>query len=91
MRRFGSREPGYAVLSPILWTSRTFSVTAPHSGISQLLKIEEAADRLRVSVRNIRHQIYRRKIPIVKIGRLVRIDERDLQDFIERGRIPAER
>jgi excisionase family DNA binding protein len=60
------------------------------SGPSRLLTIEQAADRLSVSIRNIRHQIYRRKIPIVKIGRLVRIDETDLQDFIERGRVPAE-
>lgn len=66
------------------------SVSARRSGPSQLLTIEQAAERLSVSIRNIRHQIYRRKIPIVKIGRLVRIDERDLQDFIERGRVPAE-
>ncbi len=57
---------------------------------SQLLTIEQAAERLSVSVRNIRHQIYRRKIPIVKVGRLVRIDEADLQDFIDRGRMEAE-
>lgn len=58
---------------------------------SQLLTIEQAADRLSVSVRNVRHQVYRRTIPIVKVGRLVRIDEADLQDFIDQGRVPAER
>ena len=58
-----------------------------HSGPSQLLTIEQAAERLSVSVRNIRHQIYRRKIPLVKVGRLVRIDEADLQDFIDQGRL----
>lgn len=58
--------------------------------LSQLLTIEQAAERLSVSVRNIRHQVYRRKIPIVKVGRLVRIDEADLQDYIDRGRVPAE-
>jgi excisionase family DNA binding protein len=66
------------------------SSSARRSSPSQLLTIEQAADRLSVSVRNIRHQIYRRQIPIVKVGRLVRIDEEDLQDFIERGRVPAE-
>jgi excisionase family DNA binding protein len=60
------------------------------SGPSQLLTIEEAAERLSVSVRNIRHQIHRRKIPIVKVGRLVRIDEADLQNFIDQGRVAAE-
>ena len=55
--------------------------------VSSLLTIEEAAERLSVSIRNIRHQIYLRKLPIVKVGRLVRIDERDLEDFIEQGRV----
>lgn len=54
---------------------------------SSLLTIEEAANRLSVSIRNIRHQIYLRKLPIVKVGRLVRIDEHDLEEFIEQGRI----
>lgn len=54
---------------------------------SSLLTIEEAAKRLSVSIRNIRHQIYLRKLPIVKVGRLVRIDERDLEAFIEQGRV----
>lgn len=52
-----------------------------------LLTVEQAAERLNVSVRNIRHQIYRRRLPIVKIGRLVRIDEEDLEVLIERGRV----
>ena len=52
-----------------------------------LLTIEEAAERLSVSPRNIRHQIYLRRLPIVKVGRLVRIDERDLDAFIEDSRV----
>ena len=52
-----------------------------------LLTIEEAAERLSVSPRNIRHQIYLRRLPIVKVGRLVRIDERDLEAFIESSRV----
>lgn len=52
-----------------------------------LLTIEEAAERLSVSPRNIRHQIYLRRLPIVKVGRLVRIDERDLEAFIEDSRV----
>lgn len=57
-------------------------VRSPH-----LLTIEEAAERLSVSARNIRHQIYLRRLPIVKVGRLVRIDERDLETFIENSRV----
>ncbi len=52
----------------------------------RLLTIEEAAERLNVSVRNVREHIYRRRLPIVKIGRLVRIEEAELEAFIERGR-----
>lgn len=61
----------------------THSARAAH----KLLTVEETAERLNVSVRNVRHHIYRRRLPIVKIGRLVRIEERDLEAFIERGRI----
>ena len=53
----------------------------------RLLTIQEAAERLNVSVRNIRHHIYLRHFPIVKIGRLVRIDEGDLDAFIDQGRL----
>lgn len=52
----------------------------------RLLTVEEAAERLNVSVRNIRHQLYLRRIPIVKIGRLVRIEESELEAFIDKGR-----
>lgn len=59
----------------------------PRGHPRKLLTIAQAADRLNVSERNIRHQIYLRKLPIVKVGRLVRIDERDLEAFIDRGRV----
>lgn len=59
-------------------------------GLERLLTIEEAAERLNVSVRNIRHQIYRRRLPVVKIGRLVRVDEKDLEAFIDRSRVAWE-
>jgi excisionase family DNA binding protein len=38
---------------------------------TKLLTVEEAAERLNVSVRNVREHIYRRRLPIVKIGRLL--------------------
>jgi excisionase family DNA binding protein len=58
---------------------------APEAG--SLLTIEEAAAMLNVSVRNVREQIYRRRLPIVKIGRLVRIEQKELEAFIDRGRV----
>lgn len=59
-------------------------------GPGRLLTIEEASQRLNVSIRNIRHQIYKRRLPVVKIGRLVRVDEEDLEAFIDRCRVTRE-
>ena len=56
------------------------------SRLSRLLTIEQTAELLNVSVRNVREQIYRRRLAIVKVGRLVRIEECELEAFIERGR-----
>ena len=57
-----------------------------HTRLSRLLTIEEAAEFLNVSVRNVREQIYLRRLGIVKVGRLVRIEPSELEAFIERGR-----
>ena len=60
----------------------------PIRGIAdRLLTVEEAAEQLNVSVRNVREHIYRRRLPIVKVGRLVRIEQSEPQAFIERGRV----
>jgi len=59
---------------------------APRSSLSRLLTIEEVAELLNVSVRNVREQIYRRRLSVVKVGRLVRIEPAELEAFIERGR-----
>lgn len=60
---------------------------SPNSDHSRLLTVQQAAQRLNVSVRNIRHQIHQRRVPIVKIGRLVRIEEGELEAFIDRCRV----
>ncbi len=52
-----------------------------------LLTVEEAAEQLNVTVRNVREHIYRHRLPIVKVGRLVRIEQSELEAFIERGRV----
>jgi excisionase family DNA binding protein len=62
-------------------------VRREHSS-TRLLTVAQAAERLNVSERNIRHQIFQRKIGIVKIGRLVRIDEGQIEELIDAGRVP---
>lgn len=58
-------------------------------GSSQLLTVSQVAERLNVSERNVRHQIFQKRLGIVKLGRLVRIDGRELEEFIDKGRVPG--
>jgi excisionase family DNA binding protein len=53
-----------------------------------LLTVEQAAERLGVKPATIRSWILKReKIEVVKVGRLVRIKESSLHDFIDRNTI----
>ena len=54
-----------------------------------LLSIEQAAERLGTSVRFVRRLIAERRIAYVKLGRHVRIAERDLVNFVATGRVEA--
>ena len=55
----------------------------------KLLTIEEAADRLNVKRRYIKHLLYERRLDRVKIGKLVRIPETAIVDLIASGYRPA--
>jgi excisionase family DNA binding protein len=52
-----------------------------------LLTIDQAAERMCTKPRFIRRLIAERRIPYVKIGSHVRIDDHDVDAFIEAGRI----
>ena len=58
--------------------------------MSKLLTVPEAAEVLNVGEGYVRRLIFERRIPVVKVGRHVRIDARDVDDIIEAGRRPAE-
>lgn len=56
----------------------------------RLLTEQEAAERLRFSVRHMRNMRARGDISYVALGpRLIRYREQDLQDFIDRFRVSA--
>jgi excisionase family DNA binding protein len=55
--------------------------------LDTLLSVEEAAERLGTSARFVRRLVFERRIAYVKVGRHVRITARDLDAFIEAGRI----
>ncbi len=49
----------------------------------KLLTIEEAANLLSIKVSRLRTAIFRREIPFIKIGRLVRFKEDSLHKWID--------
>jgi excisionase family DNA binding protein len=59
--------------------------------LDALLSVEQAAERLGTSVRFVRRLIAERRIAYVKLGRHVRIAERDLNNFVATGRVEAGR
>ena len=57
--------------------------------MSELLTVEEVADRLGTSARFVRRLVFERRIPYTKLGRHVRIAASDLDAFIRAGRVEA--
>lgn len=57
--------------------------------VSQLLTVEEAANRLGLKVATIRRRILERKIDYVKNGRSVRIPQEAVERIITEGFRPA--
>ena len=59
--------------------------------MSRLLTLQECADRTGTTIRWWRTAVFEKRIPTVRLGRLVRVDESDLAEFIKRNREPAAR
>jgi excisionase family DNA binding protein len=57
--------------------------------LDTLLSVEQAAERLGTSAQFVRRLVFERRIAYVKLGRHVRISARDLDAFIEAGRVDA--
>jgi len=58
-----------------------------HEKIQELLRAKEAAQFL--SENTIRMWIWQRRLPVVRLGRAVRLRREDLEELIERGREEA--
>ena len=56
---------------------------------ARLLTIEEAAEQLGVTPRMIRRLTSSRRLPFVKVGRLVRIRDTDIAHCVEEWTVPA--
>lgn len=55
--------------------------------LGRLLTVEEAAERLNTSPRFVRRLVFERRIPFLKLGRHVRITERDLDSYVRNCRV----
>jgi excisionase family DNA binding protein len=67
--------------------ARMDSIPASHN--RRLLDVKEAAAYLSVSERFVRRLIFEGRIAVHRLGRHVRLSQRDLNAFIERAREPA--
>lgn len=56
---------------------------------NDLLTLAEAAIRLRLKVSTLRDWILKRRLPYVKVGRLIRIRRSDLEALIAANLVPA--
>ncbi|MBD66491.1 MAG: excisionase [Halobacteriovoraceae bacterium] len=53
------------------------------NGTNKLLTIQEASEFLSVKISRLRTAVFKREIPYVKIGRLVRFKVEDLNEWID--------
>ncbi len=63
---------------------------APSGGRRRLLHIDAVAEQLSTSVRHIRRLVHERRIPVVRVGRLIRFDPVDLDAWLDEHRSSAE-
>ena len=55
------------------------------AGEGPLLSVDEAATYLKIAAWTLRHWVSQRKIPFVRLGRLVRFRQADLDAFISKN------
>jgi excisionase family DNA binding protein len=58
------------------------AVSVPHAGLDPLLTVDETAALLRVSPRHVRRLIASGELPVVRIGKAVRVRPEDLRQLI---------
>ncbi|MHB1533477.1 MAG: helix-turn-helix domain-containing protein [Acidimicrobiales bacterium] len=56
--------------------------TSPH-----LLTIDQLAEQLGITVRHVRRLIAERRVPYLKVGKLVRFDPAEIAGWLDEGRV----
>jgi excisionase family DNA binding protein len=59
--------------------------------LPHLLTVDELAEHLGVNVRHIRRLIAERRVPYLKVGRLIRFDPADVASWLARSRVDGHR
>jgi excisionase family DNA binding protein len=60
--------------------------TVPH-----LLTIDQLAEQLGITTRHVRRLIAERRVPYLKVGKLVRFDPAEVADWLDDRRMPGRR
>lgn len=76
--------------SPAEAGARRRSAT-PKSSSGEYLTVEQAAEYLNITDHFVRRLIRERRIPFVKVGRLVRLRRTDIDDYLAGRLVPAVR
>ncbi|MGL5824394.1 MAG: helix-turn-helix domain-containing protein [Nocardioides sp.] len=63
----------------------------PVSSSGDLLTVEQAADYLNITEHFVRRLIRERRIPFLKVGRLVRLRRTDIDEYLASRLVPAVR
>ncbi len=61
--------------------------TQPITRTRELLTVNEVAEQLGTSTRFVRRLVSERRIAFVHLGRHVRIAQKDVDEFVDRGRV----
>ena len=77
-------------MAPIHTPELPFDSVAPVGDRRQLLDIAAVAEQLGTSVRHIRRLVQERRIPVVRVGRLIRFDPVDIDAWLDKHRSSAE-
>ncbi len=67
-----------------------FRPATPAGSRRRLLDIDAVAEMLNTSVRHIRRLVHEHRIPVVRVGRLIRFDQGDLDAWLDEHRSSAE-
>ena len=67
------------------------STTTPATSSGDLLTVEQTADYLNITEHFVRRLIRERRIPFLKVGRLVRLRRTDIESYLAGCAVPAVR